>query len=321
MTKKDHITQLHDQFFLATMSDIKNASDFLKAKLPEEVSSRIDFSYIEVVSPVHQDKKRYRKLYSDLVIKTKLKNSEVPAEIYILFEHKTEQHPRIFIQLFSYMVEMWREDIERAKREKTKVCFRPIFPFLFYHGPGKWKVPTEFSALFCCGDKLNQHLMKFSYTLFDTAEWQPTPSERDTLNRELILHLLLFREAFQKNKKVIKQLFDELAKIQRNKHDPDYLLMILTYLSQSQDLDFDAITRLIEESDMDEEVAMSTVGMMDVEKIWKRSGYREGIEKGMEKGIEKGTLSVAKQMIQKGFDVFTIADITNLSIKEIQQIK
>ncbi|MCK5808886.1 Rpn family recombination-promoting nuclease/putative transposase [bacterium] len=317
MSNKDAIPQLHDQFFLATMSDVKNATDFLKAKLPTEIASRIDFSHIEVVSSSHHDKKRYRKLYSDLVIKTKLKNSETPAEIYVLFEHKTEQHPRLFHQLLSYMTAMWGEDITLAKTERRKVCFRPIFPLVFYHGPGKWRVPTEFSELFCCGRELKQRLLSFSYTLFDTADWSPTSEERGEMNSELILHLRLFRDAFQRDRESIKQAFNELSELMKSGSDTDYLLLILTYVAQSRKLDFEEIRSLIEESEMDEEVVMSTIGTMNVAEIWKRSGYHEGIEKGIEKGI----YAVAEQMLQKGFDVATVADVTKLSEAEIRHIR
>ncbi|MCK5808295.1 Rpn family recombination-promoting nuclease/putative transposase [bacterium] len=313
MPHKKIIPQLHDQFFLATMSDVKNARDFLKAKLPTEISSRIDFSHIEVVSPVHHDKKRYKKLYSDLVIKTILKNSGTPAEVYVLFEHKTEQHSRIFYQLLSYMVAMWGEDVERAKRERKKVCFRPIFPLVFYHGSGKWKVPTEFSELFCCGAELKHHLLSFSYTLFDTVEWRPTIEDRGQMNRELVLHLILFREAFRRDSKALKKAVDELLAVAIINNNTDHLMLVFTYLAQTQNLDFEEIKRLIKESDMDEEVVMSTLGTMNVAEIWKKDGYREG--------MEKGVYTVAKQMLLEGADVEFIARVTKLSIKEIRKIK
>ena len=46
----------------------------------------------------------------------------------------------------------------------------------------------------------------------------------------------------------------------------------------------------------------------------------EGIEEGIEKGIEKEKLRNAKAMKAKGYPVNDIADITGLSIKEIENL-
>ena len=54
-------------------------------------------------------------------------------------------------------------------------------------------------------------------------------------------------------------------------------------------------------------------------------GMEKGIEKGMEKGIEQGIekekLSLAKRMLEKGYEVETVAELTELSVPAIQALK
>ena len=42
---------------------------------------------------------------------------------------------------------------------------------------------------------------------------------------------------------------------------------------------------------------------------------------GIEKGIEKGKLEDAKKMLDKGYSIADISDITDLSAKEIERLK
>ena len=50
-----------------------------------------------------------------------------------------------------------------------------------------------------------------------------------------------------------------------------------------------------------------------VERYMKEKGIEEGMEKGMEKGIEEGKLEDARRMLDKGFSLDDVVDVTGLS--------
>ena len=54
-------------------------------------------------------------------------------------------------------------------------------------------------------------------------------------------------------------------------------------------------------------------------------GMQKGTEQGLEQGLEQGQLlkqqEIARNMINKNYDVNTISEITNLSIDEINSLK
>ena len=76
-------------------------------------------------------------------------------------------------------------------------------------------------------------------------------------------------------------------------------------------------------------------GMVDIMKRYednfdlyddaKELGFESGVEQGIEQGIEQGskekTIEIVKKLFEKDMDIETISEITNLSVKEIEEIK
>jgi predicted transposase/invertase (TIGR01784 family) len=53
---------------------------------------------------------------------------------------------------------------------------------------------------------------------------------------------------------------------------------------------------------------------------WERDAHKTGEKRGIEKGSIKEKIRTAKVMIEKGFDIDTIIDITGLDKKEIEKL-
>jgi predicted transposase/invertase (TIGR01784 family) len=52
-----------------------------------------------------------------------------------------------------------------------------------------------------------------------------------------------------------------------------------------------------------------------------RIGIQKGREQGLEMGKEQKTREIAQEMLRKGMEIEDIADITKLSIEQIQQLQ
>ena len=189
MTKKEQkqpAANIHDEFFLTTFSNLENARDFLLSELPKELADAIDFTKMDIEPSAHQ-KNSGRKIYSDFIVKTQLKKESYPADIYILFEHKTKQSSEIFVQLLSYMTAMWRNDQKNGDKKRGKTKYRVIIPVVFYHGPTKWNIATNFRDLFSVDDAVKQYLLNFSYSLFDTNSWNLNDEQHKKLKENIKL--------------------------------------------------------------------------------------------------------------------------------------
>ena len=129
----DKIKNAHDRFFIKIFSDKYNIKSFLKISLPDALLKSLDFSKIEF------DLKSYitgeiKGFFSDMVVKLRMKtgdNQNIETDIYFLFEHKSYQDNKIFIQLLKYMYLMWQKDIDAGKSPRV------IIPIVFYHGKSK----------------------------------------------------------------------------------------------------------------------------------------------------------------------------------------
>ena len=91
-----------DRIIRDTLSEIEEAVPFFKSTLPIEVVNVLNFNTLNLAPTTYisDDLKEYR---SDLLFQIQMIDSS-PAQIYILFEHKSTQDKRIFTQLLSYLV-------------------------------------------------------------------------------------------------------------------------------------------------------------------------------------------------------------------------
>ncbi|MCK5808266.1 Rpn family recombination-promoting nuclease/putative transposase [bacterium] len=308
--KKNGITNLHDNFFRATFERRENARDFLLAELPKELSDAIDFSSITIVQSTHLNRTKDKKIFSDLVVRTELKATRNPAEIYILFEHKTDQKERIFYQLLSYMTAMWQKDVDDAEEEKRKIRYRVIIPVVFYHGAKKWKIARQFSDMFSVDDSIKRYLLNFSYSLFDTNRWNLTAYEREKLHNNifLITSILFMKATYQNNMESIVTALNLWHKSDFFRTDKDVLVVYINYLVRTKKLDENELERLIEETDLEKEDVMPNA--IDT---W--------VERGVQQGMQQGVLSVARQMLLNGSDVAFVVKVTNLSIEKVREIQ
>ena len=70
---------------------------------------------------------------------------------------------------------------------------------------------------------------------------------------------------------------------------------------------------MLDSSQYDEYVEENKMLLNPVERYMKEKGIEEGIEEGMEKGVVKGKLEDARRMLDKGFSLDDVVDVTGLS--------
>lgn len=91
----------------------------------------------------------------------------------------------------------------------------------------------------------------------------------------------------------------------------------------SEDDELRRVAQLRQKAIMDEKAIKQRaieVGLEEGMQKGLQKGLEKGIEKGMEKGIEKEKIEIAKKLLAKHIDIATIAEVTSLSIKNIQKL-
>jgi len=303
---------IHNDFFISLIKYKNNARDFLKLSLPEEISSKIDFNYIQY-DDTSYIQNRFKDLFSDIVIKTKTEDKD--TDIYILIEHKSTLPDKraLFLQILSYIYSMYEKDF------KDKNDFRIIIPLVFYHGVEKWGIPEEFLDLYNVGKEIKSKLLNFRYILFDTKDFEIENSEIMHKNLILAAGMIALKTAF--NKKDI----DSVVKIIENLYKEGILRdfkrieIFLIYAIKTKEITEDKIIEIINKYDPEGGSYMLTLENYFTEKGLKK-GIKKGIKKGLKKGEMKGKIKTAKAMKCEGIDIKVIAKVTGLSIEEIEKL-
>lgn len=124
----------------------------------------------------------------------------------------------------------------------------------------------------------------------------------------------------------------ELKKVQKeyNKNRKDKKSQWMMFMNNPEDEEVD---KIMEENEGIKEAKIEVVKMSHDEKIRKlaelrekairdeKSCYNTGLHEGMKEGEKKATIKIAKQLLKKGMKVDEIAQITSLSINEIEKLK
>ncbi|ABK45278.1 conserved hypothetical protein [Magnetococcus marinus MC-1] len=216
MTK---ITQPHDRFLKALLSDPDKAGTLLREQLPKEVTELLSSEPPELVDGSFIDGE-FREHLTDRLFRVKSREGKA-AYIYTLVEHKSYNDEWVAFQLLRYMVRIWERLIQK-KMQKLP----PIVPLVVYHGAREWKVPNHFSALIEADESLLPHLLDFSFAVTDLGRVEDDALSEDTRLRAA---LMAMKYAFQGAEGVV--VFPQIGK--GTQGDPDFAKLVLRYLIQT----------------------------------------------------------------------------------------
>ncbi|RKX83135.1 MAG: hypothetical protein DRP57_08510 [Spirochaetes bacterium] len=253
------IKDIHDRFFKKLFFKEENVKDFLKQVLPADIVSEINFDKIKIEATEYIDKE-YKKGLSDLVVKTKLTKKR-DADIYILFEHKSYKDKKVMLQLLSYMLKMWKRDMN------NKQDLRVIIPLVFYHGRSKWNIPLCFKDNFNCDESLKEYLLNFKYILFDTNDLE-IGSEKEKKFRQnvnLLTGIVLMKNVYYNNYSNLEYIINLWAETGLIK-ERELVIFFMKYIVETENIDAGKISKLLKEK-LKEEDVMPTIAQR-----WLREG-------------------------------------------------
>jgi predicted transposase/invertase (TIGR01784 family) len=302
------IDKIDDKFFKKIIESKKNTIDFLKKVLPRGIRKHLDFSRIHI-DQTNYVSNEFKEGYADFTVKVKMKSKKgkrIPTDIYFIIEHKSRGEKELLLQILKYMYFVWEKGILNKKP------LRIIIPVVFYHGKRKWKVPEAFADQFDVDDDIKKHLLNYRYILFDTNKWDLA----DESNKELLENVYLF-SAMALMKASFKKRLEIILEILKLWHEKNFtrerqnMLFFLKYISQTQDISFDRLEKMLEESKIDGGDIMQTLA----EQL-----KQEGIKIGKKEGIEEKAIETAKNLLEMGIDIDKIAKATGLSQEEIEKL-
>ncbi len=276
----------HDVFWRLLFQRIDCAKEFFRFLLEEKA----EFLELENLVFIQEIFYRKKKLLYDILYEIPIRNSN--QKLYFLLEHKSRRANDFEIQIMKYKnaIHKWQ------KKEFGKMSY--IISILFYQGLDNWDPESEVEEVRNLKNPISNEA-KEEILIFDLRKIDPL---RDFENPELRAGILLL--------KIIRDPWDDFI-VGWNK-----IREILNSMEESKRVDLeeemlDYIFRSrTEENDFLEEAIMGKRVL---------TAYERALEEGELKGEFKKALETAQKMLEKGFSVSEIQEITGLSEDQLKE--
>ena len=175
----------HDPMVHSVLRDPTEATSFLQAYLPQDVSQGLNWATLRLHDRSFVDED-LRESESDFLYEIERVLGEESVMLYILVEHQSTPDRWIRFRLLKYCCRIW--DFNLAERP-TPSELRPIVPLVFYQGERTWSYSTEFADLFAASVRDWPGVPRFSHGLIDQSGMRPEEVQGEFKTR--LMQLLL----------------------------------------------------------------------------------------------------------------------------------
>jgi predicted transposase/invertase (TIGR01784 family) len=318
---KNQSVNPHDAYFKLLMDAKENAAEIITASFPAKIVKKLNLATLKNMNTSYIDE-QIRNFSADVVYECELQSGQ-RITITLLFEHKSYKVRHPHLQLLRYMVGIWETE------EKNEPHLKPILPIVFYHGQDKWTY-RRFEEYFLSPENaelkfdpdLAAYLPSFDYININLQERGNSWIARKFRRTGLRISLLLMRNIRSKTLHLrLKMIFEDLEELKKTEKGRREFKEILLYLSKGSGKPPEEIKDIMDhETFINLPNPVGSMGwQMEQQNIAK--GVAEGLEKGIEKRKAEEKIELVWRLIKKGYDSESIADITDLSIKEIEKIR
>ena len=303
------LSNIHDSLFKSLFSVKENLQDLLQGTLPREALSRAHLDTLEY-DPTEYIDRELAPYFKDICCNMSYGDRQI--KISLLLEHKSYPSKNIHLQLLRYMLNVW-ENQESSKQELT-----PVICIVFYHGKRSW---TRREMIKNVPEELQHFVPWFNYVLFDTKDIEDHAIIQHFRRPNVKIGVWFLKRGYnligfiQQNPALAREILREIKTIEKKNIEG-----ILIYLYKVSGLEPEKIDKIMETISPEAKDAFDEFRTRLIEQ-GKVLGIDQGIVQGIEHGIEQGLKKTALNMISKGYSDENIAEITNLSIKRIQDLR
>lgn len=277
----------------------------------EEWTADIDYSSLQRIDKSFVTDE-FADRESDLIYKAYFKDKEV--YIFILLEFQSTVDRFMALRMLRYITELYEYLIKSYKIKMLPA----VFPLMLYNGEKRWTAPEELNKLI---EKTipEKYIPDFRYYKIAENEFN-----KDFLKKiKSSVSALFYAENSSGDE--LKNEFEILTGLLKSEKPQELSLFVkwFKYMFSDRDDVVEEIRGLEEAKTM----LRSSIKEMSKKLINEgmekgiEKGFQEGIQKGIQKGLQTGKLETAAALLNKKMPLNEIAEITGLSIKEIEKLK
>lgn len=284
--------KVHDKMVKNILKDKKEMANFLNQFVMqnEEIKSEDLVCYTNSYIT-----KKYKAKESDLVYRIK------EQEIFFLVEHQSTIDGNMHFRMLNYCIDLMQE-WNRGRRVGRNTNYPIIVPILIYTGNEKWNIQQNFKERQIDNCVFKNYKIDFQYNVVDISK---IPDKALLEKRTMFGYGMLLEKA--KNKQELKRNLEKIIMTSDKKEQLEEIANIVSYLLEGalEDSEQQELLEKIEEK----------VGDRSMSSLYERL-----VEENRQM-IRKGRKQTAENMLKKNFDDKVILEITQITKKELEEVK
>lgn len=305
MKKKKH--NYHDSGYKKLFSSPELVRQLLTSFVDEEWVNQIDYSTLQRIDKSFITDE-FADRESDLIYRASFRGKDL--YIFIMFEFQSTVDRFMALRMLRYITELY-EYLVKSYRLKTLPA---VFPVMLYNGEKRWTAPVEVN-------KLIEHTLPERYIpSFSYYKIAENEFSREFLEgiKNSVSALFYVENSSEED---LRKEFDVLTELLRSEKPAELALFINWFKYTFNDRE----DIVIELKEIEEVKTMLRSSLEKYSKKLINEGIEKGMQKGIQKGIEKGILQTktktALALLKEKMNIEKIAEITGLTVKEIEKLK
>ena len=349
---KKHMYHIHDKSYKDLYSKKEIAVDLFKNLINSSWSDKLTAQSLTLVNKSYVTSD-YEEIEADIVYKADINNNEV--FFYILLEFQSTIDYRMPLRLLFYMCEILREYAVNAKHKKhdKNIKVPAVIPIVLYNGDEVWNVPKQFRKMIYNEELFGNNVIDFKYDVLDISNDEQYAKDKLIARKNVTSAIFLLDQKmdameFLERMKVIALYFNSLSEteikaiknwikntvveqladsaikiLEADKEEVE--LMVARNAFILDEMKAKAKSEGREEGRQEGRREGRQEGRQEGRREGRREGRIEGRIEGREEGRQEGQLQKAaigvKNMINKGMNDEDIAEILEVSMDFIRDIR
>jgi predicted transposase YdaD len=308
----EEIHHPHDRMVRAVLSDLAEATSFLQAHLPQEVSQALNWSTLTLLEGSFVDED-LRASEADFLYEVEHVSGEDSVWVYLLLEHQSTPDRWMRFRLLKYCCRIWDLSFREHPEQRE---LRAIVPLVFYQGERSWSYSSEFADLFAESVREWPGVPRFSHGLIDQSGMQPHEVQGELKSR---LMQLLLMAAYHPALAWMEQVAGWLGSLSSlgPSGGLNYVRIFVLYILATQEPEAALSFREVLQRHAPE------VGddLMTYAQELLKEGRTEGRAEGQAEGEIKAEVRIIENLLREGMEWAAIERVTGINEAQFQALK
>ena len=298
----------------------ETAQAWLKARLPEAVTSRLDFSTMVNRSGTFVDSALSRS-ETDVLFEMR-HGSGNPVFVYVLVEHQSTVDPWLRLRLHRYHGRIW--DRERHEWRPHRPSISPIVSVVLYHGPGHWKPSPRFEDLYNADVRDLPGVCRFSHILVELTGVHLEDARGDPFGRAM--EMLLIARHRGRMRELLQHLAPLVSVLEDEDDGRDKVLTLLSYVKYAYGRQ--VMENLTAEVERYRErygcpgLAAEDVTLLKLlEEQHEQAGLEQGLEQGLREGELRNQIRTVEGMLDRGASWAIVEELTGVDPEGLDRLR